>query len=62
MDNEVVSKSIYNHLPEIHNITMLSDSLNHADKELEAISLSLKGNMGTAVAVAIIVKEELYIT
>lgn len=63
---EAVSKSIYdyiiNHLTEIHNITMLPDSLNHADKELEAISLSLKSNMGTAVAVAIIVKEELYIT
>ena len=63
---EAVSKSIYdyiiNHLTEIHNITMLPDSLNHADKELESISLSLKSNMGTAVAVAIIVKEELYIT
>lgn len=63
---EVVSVSIHDyiisHQPEKPNSTMLSDALNHADKDLEKVSVSLKSNMGAAVAVTLVSKRTLHAT
>lgn len=63
---EVVSVSIHDyitsHLQELPGCIMLSEALNHADKTLEKVSLSLRSNMGAAVAVAFISEGTLYAT
>nr|DAJ04382.1 MAG TPA: Serine/threonine protein phosphatase [Bacteriophage sp.] len=63
---EVVSVSIHDyiiaHQQEKPGNTMLLDALNHADKDLEKVSLSLKSNMGAAVAVAFVSERILYAT